>query len=152
MRSDGQPLKPRTQAGSWVPVQQLPQWLNTQQSVIKEVLEAELDKGVEQSGELSDLARHERLKKAPNLPQQVLVISKAFRRNPDVIAEVRKRANGKCERCKADAPFLSTKDHRPFLEVHHVIQLSQGGKDMVENAVALCPNCHRELHYGVAIV
>jgi 5-methylcytosine-specific restriction protein A len=34
------------------------------------------------------------------------------------------------------------------LEVHHKKQLSEGGEDTVENAIALCPNCHREAHYG----
>jgi len=27
--------------------------------------------------------------------------------------------------------------------------LSQGGEDIVENAIATCPNCHRQLHFGV---
>jgi 5-methylcytosine-specific restriction protein A len=26
--------------------------------------------------------------------------------------------------------------------------LSEGGGDTVDNAVALCPNCHRECHHG----
>jgi 5-methylcytosine-specific restriction protein A len=26
--------------------------------------------------------------------------------------------------------------------------LSDGGRDTVDNAVALCPNCHRECHHG----
>ncbi|MFM0350878.1 HNH endonuclease [Paraburkholderia sp. RL17-347-BIC-D] len=26
--------------------------------------------------------------------------------------------------------------------------LAQGGPDTVANAIALCPNCHRERHYG----
>ena len=26
--------------------------------------------------------------------------------------------------------------------------LADGGADTVENAIAVCPNCHRELHYG----
>lgn len=37
----------------------------------------------------------------------------------------------------------------PYLEVHHVIPLSQNGEDTLENAEALCPNCHREKHYGI---
>ncbi|OOL15317.1 hypothetical protein BXQ27_32765, partial [Klebsiella aerogenes] len=27
--------------------------------------------------------------------------------------------------------------------------LSNGGEDSVENAIALCPNCHRQAHFGV---
>ncbi|WP_163591073.1 HNH endonuclease, partial [Klebsiella variicola] len=40
-------------------------------------------------------------------------------------------------------------DGTPFLEVHHIEWLSNGGEDSVENAIALCPNCHRQAHFGV---
>ena len=53
----------------------------------------------------------------------------------------------KCQYCKRDAPFLK-EDGTPFLEVHHIEWLSKGGEDSVENAIALCPNCHRQAHYG----
>lgn len=36
----------------------------------------------------------------------------------------------------------------PFLEVHHVVPLADGGVDELGNAAALCPMCHRELHFG----
>ncbi|WP_256325004.1 HNH endonuclease signature motif containing protein [Nitrosomonas sp. Nm132] len=39
-------------------------------------------------------------------------------------------------------------DGSPYLEVHHKIPLAFGGEDTVVNAIALCPNCHREAHYG----
>ncbi|BDZ92717.1 hypothetical protein VEE69_15940 [Escherichia coli] len=45
------------------------------------------------------------------------------------------------------APSLK-EDGTPFLEVHHIEWLSKGGEDSVENAIALCPNCHRQAHYG----
>lgn len=45
------------------------------------------------------------------------------------------------------APF-KRESGSPFLEAHHVRRLADGGEDTIENAVALCPNCHRELHYG----
>jgi hypothetical protein len=72
----------------------------------------------------------------------------AFARDPQVVAYVEQRAKGVCERCVKDAPFVRGSDGRPFLEVHHVIPLSEGGGDTVDNAVALCPNCHRECHHG----
>jgi 5-methylcytosine-specific restriction protein A len=34
------------------------------------------------------------------------------------------------------------------LEVHHKIRLADGGFDTVENAIAVCPNCHRQCHHG----
>ena len=92
--------------------------------------------------------RKSRLSVANKKPREVEVKTKAYIRNPDVVAEVLIRANGKCEKCEKPAPFLKEKDDSPYLEVHHVIQLSKGGEDSVENALGLCPNCHRELHYG----
>ena len=71
-----------------------------------------------------------------------------FRRNADVVAEVLLRASGICESCGNAAPFFKKKDSTPYLEVHHELPLSKGGDDTIENAIALCPNCHRERHYG----
>lgn len=70
-----------------------------------------------------------------------------FARDPEVIAWVLHQASGHCDRCAAPAPFVDDSGE-PFLEVHHVRRLADGGPDRVENAVALCPNCHRQLHYG----
>jgi 5-methylcytosine-specific restriction protein A len=94
--------------------------------------------------------RKARLKLADRLPLKVIVSSYSYNRNPDVVAEVLERAEGKCERCGHEAPFKRKKDGQPYLEVHHKIQLSLGGEDTVNNALALCPNCHRYLHFGAA--
>lgn len=99
---------------------------------------------------LADLpkSRQARLKEAARIPIRVQVIIETYKRNPDVVAEVLHRASGKCERCQEPAPFKRKKDESPYLEVHHRKQLSAGGEDTVANATALCPNCHRNLHYG----
>ena len=82
------------------------------------------------------------------IPEMYESISKVFKRNPDVIAEVLVRANGVCEKCKKPAPFIRRSDGSPYLEVHHIIRLTDGGEDAVDNAIAVCPNCHREVHSG----
>lgn len=41
---------------------------------------------------------------------------------------------------------INDKDGNPYLESHHIIWLSKGGDDSIENTVALCPNCHRKMH------
>lgn len=92
--------------------------------------------------------RKARLEKANKLPVKMLVTSIAYKRNPDVVVEVLLRANGHCERCQKAAPFIRKSDGTPYLEVHHKIQLAENGEDTVENAEALCPNCHREQHFG----
>jgi len=58
-----------------------------------------------------------------------------------------KNAKGKCESCLSESPFIDT-SNKPFLEIHHVIHRANGGADTKENTVAICPNCHREFHYG----
>lgn len=72
-----------------------------------------------------------------------------FARDPDVVAWVLEEANGVCECCSKTAPFRR-EDGSPFMEVHHLLRLADGGEDTIENAVGLCPNCHRELHYGAS--
>lgn len=57
------------------------------------------------------------------------------------------RADGQCEACGNAAPF-DTPGGEPFLEVHHVDELGKGGADDPTLVVAICPNCHREVHYG----
>ncbi|MBE9398254.1 HNH endonuclease [Pontibacterium sp. N1Y112] len=70
----------------------------------------------------------------------------ARRRSAALKIYVQKRAEGKCEGCGSDAPFLSSKG--PFLECHHLHRLADGGPDHPQNVVALCPNCHRKAHYS----
>ena len=52
------------------------------------------------------------------------------------------RSQGICESCDAPAPF-ETRNGTPYLEVHHLKPISQGGSDHPENVAAVCPNCHR---------
>lgn len=76
--------------------------------------------------------------------RQVTVIE----RDKEVKAWVLNAAQGVCECCGKPSPFKNT-DGQPFLEVHHVRKLAENGTDKICNAVAICPNCHRELHYGI---
>lgn len=69
------------------------------------------------------------------------------RRSEAVRRYALKRAAGKCEGCLQIAPFTSRAG--PFLEVHHVHRLGDGGPDHPAAVVALCPNCHRRAHESV---
>ncbi|VVC83717.1 HNH endonuclease [Sideroxydans sp. CL21] len=80
-------------------------------------------------------------------PKEVVLQTTQRERDPLVREWVLRTANGICECCGEDAPFESI-DDLPYLEVHHICHLANGGSDTVSNAVALCPNCHRELHHG----
>jgi len=95
-------------------------------------------------------------KKIPNppvgqeKPKKVVLTSEniAYERNPLVHAWVLQQAQGVCDLCNSSAPFITIRG-TPYLEVHHVIPLAEGGPDIIENTVAVCPNCHRELHYSI---
>lgn len=58
---------------------------------------------------------------------------------------VKMRAAGVCQLCNKPAPFYN-KNGEAYLECHHVVWLAKGGTDEIENAVALCPNCHKKMH------
>ncbi|MBR8074613.1 HNH endonuclease [Burkholderia cenocepacia] len=96
-------------------------------------------------------ARRRRLSRSNKKPVKIKAVTEIYVRSADVVAEVLLRANGACERCKELAPFLRKKDNTPYLEVHHKRRLADDGEDTVENAIALCPNCHRLLHFGIEL-
>jgi len=85
-----------------------------------------------------------RMTVAPNV--QELVVGR-YVRDPRVARETLRRANGVCELCGQPAPFRDI-NGEPFLEVHHITPLSEGGLDVLSNTAALCPNCHRAAHYA----
>lgn len=114
----------------------------------KNQLKKEFDDGIHKSINDRVSERRKRLSMAAKKPPRVAVISYEFVRNPDVVAEVLYLANGICSKCKSKAPFRKRRDGSPYLEVHHKIPLAENGEDTVENAIALCPNCHRESHFG----
>lgn len=147
--SDKTPLKPRTTSGGWSYVQPIPDWVGTiTQTAVQEESGKEFEQKVKESYSKSETERTKRLELSPKLPEVMQVISRGFRRNPDVVAAVLHRAKGKCDNCGKDAPFIRSSDGTPYLEVHHKVMLSEGGEDAVDNAIAVCPNCHRELHFG----
>lgn len=92
--------------------------------------------------------RRKRLENAQAIPTKIEIISTFFVRNPDVVAEALFRANGYCEYCNNPAPFNRRTDNSPYLEVHNIKPLAEGGEDVIVNAVALCPNCHRRAHHA----
>lgn len=71
----------------------------------------------------------------------------SYSRSPEVREYVKARADGICEGCAEPAPFTSTTGE-PYLQTHHIHELSDGGSDTPENVAALCPNCHYRIHHG----
>lgn len=92
--------------------------------------------------EVAEKIRNKGLRKT-----EITITTKSFYRDPDVGIYAKKRANGICECCELEAPFVK-QDGTPYLETHHLIPLAEGGEDSIHNVCAVCPNCHRRLHYG----
>jgi hypothetical protein len=73
----------------------------------------------------------------------------SIRRERDkLIADyARLRSEGFCEACENPAPFIRRNDD-PYLEVHHIVSLADGGADHPTNVAAICPNCHARVTHG----
>jgi len=108
-------------------------------------LDKTLERKVRKASALSLDELKSRANKSPNKPGSRVATTTTYQRDPNVVNYTLKRANGVCELCEQPAPFKK-KNGDPYLEVHHVVQLANGGEDTIENAVALCPNCHRKMH------
>jgi 5-methylcytosine-specific restriction protein A len=87
-----------------------------------------------------------RAEQAPKKPGKRETLTPQYQRNEWVAELALRRANGVCQLCDKPAPFKKKKTGQPYLEVHHVIWLSNDGDDTLDNTVALCPNCHRKMH------
>jgi hypothetical protein len=72
--------------------------------------------------------------------------AQVYERDPEVRNYVIRRSKGRCEYCGAES-FIKN-DNKYYIETHHIIALAADGKDTVRNVIALCPNHHREAHYG----
>jgi 5-methylcytosine-specific restriction endonuclease McrA len=82
------------------------------------------------------------------LPGKIVSKSSTLIQRSDIIKTYAiSRSRGKCEGCSKDAPFLKM-NGQPYLEVHHIIELSNNGSDSPTNVIALCPNCHARVTHG----
>ena len=79
-------------------------------------------------------------------PNRTTFVGSSFSRDNRVRNKVLKRANGKCEHC-GERGFKKP-DGAYYLETHHIISLAEQGPDTLDNVIALCPNHHREAHFG----
>lgn len=80
--------------------------------------------------------------------KKIKTITEQYDRDQKVKECTLRRANGICDLCNCAAPFV-TKNNEPYLESHHIIALKEKGFDSIVNTVALCPNCHRQMHHGI---
>ncbi len=103
------------------------------------------EKKEKQARKLSNEEIQNRAKNAKKKPGHRDTVSQQYDRDPWVAEHAKRRANGICKLCLQPAPFKN-KVGEPYLETHHIVWLSKGGDDTIENTVALCPNCHSKMH------
>ena len=94
------------------------------------------------------LSDRELVKRAANMKSRAgcrRATTDLYEKNVYVAELARRKAKGVCQLCEQPAPF---KDRygKPYLETHHIVWLSEGGEDTIDNTVALCPNCHARMH------
>lgn len=87
---------------------------------------------------------HNHLSRKP----KISVTVELFIRDRRIRDAALKRPNGRCE--FADCIAFKNSIGQAYLETHHVVPLSRGGEDSINNVAALCPNHHREAHFGAA--
>nr|WP_284503401.1 HNH endonuclease signature motif containing protein [Caballeronia sp. GAWG1-1] len=86
---------------------------------------------------------------APSDPEsgdRALTIRHEYLRDPKVRRRLVEAANGLCEYCRK--PGFRKLNGERYLEAHHVISLADNGDDSVDNVIAVCPEHHREAHFG----
>jgi 5-methylcytosine-specific restriction enzyme A len=89
-----------------------------------------------------------KLKNQDSKPREGTLPIREYRiRSKDIVRYAISRAKGNCEYCNKPGPFEDFKGNL-FLEVHHIFRLSDDGPDSTKNVAAICPNCHREAHFG----
>jgi len=115
---------------------------NNNSEVIERVDKIETDS---EAKFISDEELIKRIKQSDKVAKTTQVTTTVYERNEYVSEFAKRKAKGFCQLCENFAPFNDSKS-KPYLESHHVIWLSRGGDDSVENVIALCPNCHAKIH------
>ena len=77
-------------------------------------------------------------------PKKISVIQ--YPRKPELSASLKFKNNHICQVC--ENPTFQTKGGLYYTESHHILPRSKGGRDIAENIVIVCANCHNKFHKG----
>lgn len=75
-------------------------------------------------------------------------ITQAARRNRSLVEDLRARYRGRCQLCAFDPQIVYG---RGICEAHHIVYLSRGGDDSLDNMILVCPNHHEAIHATSAV-
>lgn len=69
-------------------------------------------------------------------------------RNSKLKEYVLQEFDGSCSNCGKDKTFISKAKESQYFEVHHIQEFNGEWNDTLENMAPLCPQCHKEAHFG----
>jgi EVE domain/HNH endonuclease len=116
----------------------------------RELHEERLEQAVEDAkADLDVLEARIRASRRPSKPQSGTTTTTVFNRDPNIIAYAKGRAGFRCEVPGCEVPLFFKSDGEPYVEVHHIHMLADGGDDTTDNVACLCPSHHREIHFGI---
>ncbi|PEK86904.1 HNH endonuclease [Bacillus mycoides] len=91
--------------------------------------------------------------------ETTLTLQEQFNRSKQLVREIKRLYNYRCQICthnhnEETIPYIIKSDGSHYVEVHHIIQLSESdfienefNLDSYENVICVCPHHHRVLHY-----
>lgn len=114
--------------------------LNGQQNFIAEEILEQEEKAAEADIKILPVEEVRKLAADDSKGYQRKVISTISRPSAVTKRYVLMRAQGRCELCGKPAPFEI--DGEPYLQIDHIIPISKGGSNSIDNLAAVCPNCN----------
>ena len=80
-------------------------------------------------------------------------VSYGWNRGRVIVEQVLKADKYRCEIDSQHKTFVTRRNDQLYLEGHHLIPISRQDEfekslDVYANIIGLCPNCHRQLHFG----
>lgn len=121
-------------------------WLQSTRELQQERLEQEVG---EAKADLDVLEARIRETRRLRKPRSGMTTTTVFNRDPNIIAYAKVRAGFRCEVPGCEVPVFLKPDGEPYVEVHHIHMLADGGEDTIDNVACLCPSHHREIHFGI---
>lgn len=95
---------------------------------------------------------HKKRETTPRILKGYSKSKEIYYRDPQVRINAMIEANYKCELDNNHKTFIKS-DGCKYIETHHIIPFSEQKNfkksiDVEDNMICLCPNCHKEVHYG----
>jgi integrase len=120
-------------------------WASEQSSVDAKITAAavQLEADRLEAQDLSQLmAKYAARSRPARRPAARPLSTRAYDRDPLVIAIGRKRADHRCELIGCEHPIFETVEGDRYVEIHHIVPLADGSEDAIENVACLCPAHH----------